>query len=930
MCAPSTARAYIDIIPSLGRLVADARAIAVLQVEKVDREKRIVLFRVTEVLANPDQVQIPDKVRHLIGGGTHPLESKQLLDWAKPGKTAVALIAGKVAITCIDHEWYEVSQIDPATWSLTRGRSELTFAYSGMAETFRTSLVEILAGKEVTVTAVRWGASDLPAEAVAYKQSLRGRDVPMWRIRASLTMPGNVGAMVESPRWIVGPGYGDAEDVPPLLTELQSADADRRAIAAETLGWIGRPARPALKRLLEHMQDPDETVAVRAVAAVLRIDPRHEQGLAALRKMMQSDQPDVRRAALAAASELGRNARTLVEALVAATNDPDGDVRWAAVEALGQCRDVPAVAVPALLDALANRELQVPAMAALAMIGPAAVAASSALTKLLNDPEPALQWAAAITLLRCDKDAAQKALPLFLRALGSDNGRTRWDAIWYFEQLPEPQAALPQLAALLENTDPGVRDSALMVLGNIGENAAATLPAVVRALEDGSPAVRNAAARALSLMRIDDATIAQRAAAVLAELFSRSDPPPEEYVLWDTADYLRRLGPTDKIAAPTFCRLTTHANARVRGAALEALYNLGDIPESAGPAVRKCLADSDPGVKLQAVRTGLEMDFTSDDVGPALSDVLKNGDAKLREDAIKLIHNAEANLTNQRPILQERLHDEAPRVRLAAAELVWSLDKQAAAVLPIFVAALDDPDAEVRQRAARGLGRLGPAANGAASDKLLVALGDRNARVRVSAASSLHALGRDAGTLLPVLVEALNDADDAVRQYACEVLGEFGAASKEVLPALRELLQEDARELRFAAAAAILRIADRQVDAPALSAVIQNLNEGDLQFRARVIEFLGELGPAAHAAAPALRILSEHRKEEIATPAKAALLKVSGLAAEENTSQPEHTAASPAGGAASPAPNGVGWLWPGILAAVVVASALIYGLVFRR
>src|SRR5947209_11158347 len=68
---------FIDVIPTLGRLISDSRLIVVLRVEKVDLQKRIILFRTIDTLSNPDRMTVPDKIRHRIGADLHPHEAKQ-------------------------------------------------------------------------------------------------------------------------------------------------------------------------------------------------------------------------------------------------------------------------------------------------------------------------------------------------------------------------------------------------------------------------------------------------------------------------------------------------------------------------------------------------------------------------------------------------------------------------------------------------------------------------------------------------------------------------------------------------------------------------------------------------------------------------------------------------------------------------------------
>src|SRR5437016_9291496 len=172
------ALAYIDAGPTLGRVIQDSTHIVVLQVDKVDKEKGLILYRKVADLKGEGA---DEQFKHRIGDGLHPREPKQILDWAEPGKLAVCFISGKVSLTCIGHYWYECAAAQDSWWTMARGRSELSLASFESVPRLRDHVAAILAGKEVVVTAIRHGTRDLKTyEAVAFKHSLRGKDIPLW------------------------------------------------------------------------------------------------------------------------------------------------------------------------------------------------------------------------------------------------------------------------------------------------------------------------------------------------------------------------------------------------------------------------------------------------------------------------------------------------------------------------------------------------------------------------------------------------------------------------------------------------------------------------------------------------------------------------------------------------------------------------------
>jgi HEAT repeat protein len=85
-----------------------------------------------------------------------------------------------------------------------------------------------------------------------------------------------------------------------------------------------------------------------------------------------------------------------------------------------------------------------------------------------------------------------------------------------------------------------------------------------------------------------------------------------------------------------------------------------------------------------------------------------------------------------------------------------------------------------------------------------VALADPEPGVRLSAAMSLEAIGREARSAVPALVQALGDSDGNVRLWAVKALGAIGPDARSAVPALTRTARHDS--LRQAADEAIRRI----------------------------------------------------------------------------------------------------------------------------
>src|SRR5262245_32896600 len=84
---PGPTLAYVEAPMSLGSVIAQSTNIMILRVEKVDKEKNLILYRKVQNLKGKHPT---DVVKHNIGrGGFNPREWQYPMEWAEPGKTAI-------------------------------------------------------------------------------------------------------------------------------------------------------------------------------------------------------------------------------------------------------------------------------------------------------------------------------------------------------------------------------------------------------------------------------------------------------------------------------------------------------------------------------------------------------------------------------------------------------------------------------------------------------------------------------------------------------------------------------------------------------------------------------------------------------------------------------------------------------------------------
>jgi len=176
--------------------------------------------------------------------------------------------------------------------------------------------------------------------------------------------------------------------------------------------------------------------------------------------------------------------------------------------------------------------------------------------------------------------------------------------------------------------------------------------------------------------------------------------------------------------------------------------------------------------------------------------------------------------------------------------------------VPSLLSLLKDSDRGVRLRAVAALGDLGGEVR-RALPALLAALGetalnDRDDGVRAEAVRALLRAGPQPATEVGALVDALHSELDVVRFHAAVALGDLGPAGRPAVPALiHASLWDEEAAVRVGAAGALWKIDGKgPLVLHVLTSALGDANELVCWV---AVEGLGQMGPAAREAAPALR-----------------------------------------------------------------------------
>ncbi|MEW6207984.1 MAG: HEAT repeat domain-containing protein [Acidobacteriota bacterium] len=360
-------------------------------------------------------------------------------------------------------------------------------------------------------------------------------------------------------------------------------------------------------------------------------------------------------------------------------------------------------------------------------------------------------------------------------------GSARAEAIRALARIGEP--AIPDLLRVLSGGSADKQYEAEEVLVQIGRSV---IPHLRKRLPlDNTDAFRTRAIRILR--RICDPSTAPDLIAALGD--------PHYAVRAEAALGLGQM--KELSAASVLIDLLRDDSLMIRCIAARALGDIGD--RRAVPALMAMLSSDDRDMREEASKAIEKIGDTL----PSLIEGLKKGDVETR----RLAASALARFRDDRaaPALIDSLKDTDAQVRRIAAEKLGETRNHSA--VPALIAALSDVDSGVKTQAAQSLGLLGdPMAVGALLRELrksddsswryfadaLIRVGDTSIAPDVIAALRKRVKNRwqdqrvaftiSSLNVAPFMVMALGDKDARVRHLAASVLAQIG--DTEAIPAL--------------------------------------------------------------------------------------------------------------------------------------------------
>ncbi len=226
---------------------------------------------------------------------------------------------------------------------------------------------------------------------------------------------------------------------------------------------------------------------------------------------------------------------------------------------------------------------------------------------------------------------------------------------------------------------------------------------------------------------------------------------------------------------------------------------------------------------------------------------------------------------------------------------------------PSLVKLLAGSDSKVRAKAAMSLGLVGASTDGAGIP-LLRMVRDKDDALRLAALTAVANIGlaaEEARQAAPVLAETMKDREPMMRRIAALELGELGPQAKDAIPVLAALLAKAEGAQRLEIAEALVRIDPgntaagdllaglledpkapketrmgagevlRLSKAPTVTTLIRAMKDADRDIRLLTADLLGQAGPFAKEAVPALAgVVADDASGTVRARAATALAKI--------------------------------------------------------
>ncbi len=380
---------------------------------------------------------------------------------------------------------------------------------------------------------------------------------------------------------------------------------------------------------------------------------------------------------------------------------------------------------------------------------------------------------------------------------------------------------------------------------------------------------RDAAADLLGLLEHREAAVRSAAMDALVRL-GREQPDGKKIGTRPIDDVMDRIVP-----------YLGHGDLELRLGAAAIVADAWYFPHHSIPLLVQGLEESHVPMRIAAAKALAAWGQKSAEYSPqlmsALPRALNDAESQVRMLAAEAMRWVDYDGGERAAALAPALFDGNADVQIKVAQVIEGIGAEAVIVADQLIRAANDSDGTVRQYALKTMGHFPSAAVAPHVGVIAQHLTDTNDSVRTAALEALWAAGPAARPALDALSAALLDPSWRVAQGAARIIQQHLAPDAiAAIPNLAQLLQQDDRSFREAAATAAFAMA--AMGEAAVPTLIELLSKEEPTTLYRAATALNTIGPDAAPAVPRLEEIlhDDGQHDEARRAAYFALISITG------------------------------------------------------
>jgi HEAT repeat protein len=390
-------------------------------------------------------------------------------------------------------------------------------------------------------------------------------------------------------------------------------------------------------------------------------------------------------------------------------------------------------------------------------------------------------------LLRIDAlvERGTPAIPELIALLTDSEPKMRRDALLGLERFgPDAGLAVGAVRERLSDENPQVREFALLTLARICENQDDVIAAAAQQVVDSNDDVRETAARRLESM-------GRRVIPFMIELAGRDHPLARRQAVRILRAADRRRDPQE--VTEVLRTLLHDPIAEVRADAVAAVSARGAATTE---DVRGWLGEGNPALVDAALRAVFALGPDAVTLLPELVSLL-DSDFAPPQLVCAALGSLKTAARKAVPVLCQRCESLAEADRLTAARTLVEIGADTDQVVPILNRLLSSPTLTIRVESAGVLARVDPDEARRHVRRMIGELEADPTTINQSPMFLLAAMGPEADEAVPLLIRLLSHPDQAVSTNAVDALGKIGQSAAHTAPELVGLLDTRHRRSPF-------------------------------------------------------------------------------------------------------------------------------------